>query len=102
MIEYLPVVREIITILGVIIGVTYYVITIRNQTKTRHMQIIQGIETHIQSSKGFNYNFIDVTWENYEDFMLKHVGNFFSLKDKQLIELLLFPWQSSLPFDHLS
>ena len=42
MIEYLPVIRDIVGIVGVIIGLSYYIMTLRNQSRTRQIQIIKG------------------------------------------------------------
>jgi len=65
-------IREVVTIIGVVAGLTYYILTVRNQRKTRHMQIIQGGESGIKSSPTFDYNFLEVDWLDYDDFMSKY------------------------------
>ena len=57
---------------GLLVGIFYYLISLNNQTKTRHMQIIQGVETSMTSKAGFNYEFMNATWEDYDDFMEKY------------------------------
>jgi hypothetical protein len=70
--ETLQMIREVVTIFGVIAGLTYYIITVRNQTKARHMQIIRGVVSNIRSSPNFNYESLDVIWEDYDDFWEKY------------------------------
>ena len=36
------------------------------------MQIIQSVENGMTSKSGFNYKFLNATWEDYDDFMEKY------------------------------
>ena len=65
--QTLQIVRDIIAILGVIIGFTYYVITLRNQTKSLQIQIIKGTGNPVSS-----YKFMELEWTDYDDYMDRH------------------------------
>ena len=54
-----------------ILAASYYMLTLRNQTKTRHMQIIQGVSSRF-STPSFSWDFLDLTWQDYDDFMEKY------------------------------
>jgi len=54
-----------------IMAASYYMLTLRNQTKTRHMQIIQGVISRFTPSN-FNWGFLELTWQDYDDFLEKY------------------------------
>ena len=78
----LSVIRDLVAIFGVIAGLSYYVLTVRNSQKmqktaleTRQAQFFMQIYSEL-SSKEFQHdhdNFIvNAEWDSYEDFMQKY------------------------------
>jgi len=83
----LSMVRDIVTILGVIGGFTYYVMTVRatqrnqalslkaqeQQMETREIQILLERNDQIIKSGSLAWNdVLNMKWDNYEDFMSKY------------------------------
>ncbi len=63
----LQAVREVVTIVGVIAGLSYYITTVRNQNRARQIQIIRGIEFFETEVSFFNWEFGD-----FDDFLSKY------------------------------
>ena len=63
----LQAVREVVTIVGVITGLSYYIITVRNQNRARQIQIFRGVDTISEEVDFLYYEFGD-----YDDFMSKY------------------------------
>ena len=63
----LQAVREVVTIVGVIAGLSYYITTVRNQNRSRQIQIIRGLDL-LHPEVGF------LSWEfgDYDDLMSKY------------------------------
>jgi len=78
--EVISMVRDIVTILGVIGGFTYYVMTVRatqrnqkQQLETRQAQLFMNI--YNQWTSGINRNFSELRnwkWNNYDDYIKKY------------------------------
>jgi hypothetical protein len=69
----LQAVREIVTIVGVIAGLTYYIMTVRNQNKARQIQLIAQLAdfTSAEAQKRA-YPLLSFQWEDYNDFERKY------------------------------
>jgi hypothetical protein len=71
----LTMVRDLVTIFGVITGLTYYIFTVRNAKKARETQVFLSIYSQIRE-KDFYLNWQDIIlkweWKNYEDWMEKY------------------------------
>ena len=65
--------REIVTIVGVIAGLSYYVMTVRNQNKARQIQLIAQLadSTSAEAQKRA-YPLLSYQWEDYDDFERKY------------------------------
>ena len=77
----LSVIRDLVTIFGVLAGFSYYVLTVRAnsrnqqlQLETRQTQLYMQIYQQIADEKfGKNYvEFMNMTWLNYDDFEKKY------------------------------
>ena len=67
-------VRDLVAIFGVIGGLTYYFITVRNQHKTRKAQLLMGLYDTYRSPE-FRTQWSDVInqeWDNFDDFWEKY------------------------------
>ncbi len=66
----LQMVRDIVAIFGVIAGLTYYFLTVRNANKARKTQLVMQLRNDIQSRE----NNIEISklylmeWDSFEDF----------------------------------
>ena len=71
MIDYLPLV---LTGLGLTASIFYYSLQLRNQTKTRHTQLIFSVQGNRSNKDGLlrYLNTLDITWKDYEDFHRKY------------------------------
>lgn len=71
----LQVVRDFVAIFGVIAGLTYYVMTVRNQNRTRQAQLFMPIYSRFQE-KDFMRQYSDITniwdWKDFNDFSEKY------------------------------
>ena len=70
----LQMVRDIVAIFGVIAGLTYYFLTVRNANKARKTQIVMQLRNDIQSREN-NIEIIklySMEWDNFEDFRAKY------------------------------
>lgn len=69
----LQVVRDIVAIFGVIAGLTYYVMTVRNQSKARQIQLISQLSSYtseeFQKREGHLFT---LEWEDYDEFEKKY------------------------------
>ena len=67
-------IRDLVAIIGVIAGLTYYVLTVRNQKKARQAQLLMGLyETY--RSKEFRQDVIEIRnqeWTDFDDFWEKY------------------------------
>jgi hypothetical protein len=70
----LQMIRDIVTIAGVVIGFTYYVIIIRSQNRTRQAQLFMQIYDHFREEKFMQdlSNILDLRWSDYNDFEEKY------------------------------
>jgi len=76
----LGMIRDIVTIFGVIAGFTYYVMTVRNQNRTRQAQLFMQIFDRLNDKESRKQlgEFIWVwEWKDFDDFWNKYgpVGN---------------------------
>ena len=56
-----------LTLISVPVGVFYHILTLRNQSKSRQIQILNSAY-----SKEINWDFADWNFNDYDDFMSKH------------------------------
>jgi hypothetical protein len=74
----LQVVRDLVAIFGVIAGLTYYIMTVNNQNRTRQAQLFMPIYSRFQE-KDFMRQFSDITniwdWTDFDDFSEKYGPN---------------------------
>jgi hypothetical protein len=69
----LQAVREIVTIVGVIAGLSYYVMTVRNQNRARQIQLIAQLADFTSAeSQRRAYPLLSYQWEDYDDFERKY------------------------------
>jgi hypothetical protein len=76
-----PVLLDTIRTLGIIVGISYYVLTLRNQQKsqkhaedTRKIQLLHNLNRFFvegHSNLSF-YQMMNMEWENYDDFKSKY------------------------------
>ena len=68
-------VRDLVAIFGVITGLTYYILTVRNTRKARETQIYLSIYSQFRE-KGFLIQWADIMhnweWKDWEDWMEKY------------------------------
>lgn len=72
--ETLQMIREIVTIFGVIAGVSYYVMTVRNANKARKIQLLMQLR-EAQRDTEYLKGIVEVNkteWEDYDDFLKKY------------------------------
>lgn len=65
--------RDIVTIFGVLAGLTYYIMTVRNSNKARQIQLISqfsGSTSEEIQKKGIQL--IALEWSDYDDFERKY------------------------------
>jgi hypothetical protein len=71
-------VRDIVTIFGVITGLTYYILTVRSQRAHRKMMLYLPVYTRFQE-KEFMKDYCDILfnweWKDWNDFQEKYGGN---------------------------
>jgi hypothetical protein len=77
----LPIILQILQTAGILVGIFYYIMTLRNQQKnqehskeTRKIQLLLDINKDIEGSgSGVQYNEImDMKWDSYDDFVSKY------------------------------
>ncbi len=77
----LPIVLQILQTAGILVGIFYYIMTLRNQQKnrehseeTRKIQLLLGINKNIEGAgSGVQFNEImDWKWDSYDDFISKY------------------------------
>jgi hypothetical protein len=70
----LQAVREIVTIVGVIAGLSYYFLTVQNANKARKIQLLHDItEFFIEGHSNLPYyKMMAMEWDNYDDFISKY------------------------------
>jgi len=77
----LPIILQILQTAGILVGIFYYIMTLRNQQKnqehskeTRKIQLLLDINKDIEGSgSGVQYNEImDMKWDTYDDFVSKY------------------------------
>ena len=71
---FLQVVRDIVAIGGVVAGFTYYVITIRNQSRTRQAQLLMNLYESYRSteSRRQSLEIHSWKWKDPNDFFEKY------------------------------
>jgi hypothetical protein len=70
----LQAVREIVTIVGVIAGLTYYFVTVQNANKSRRIQLALRLASQFQDKEN-SIDALELTemqWKNFEDFQRKY------------------------------
>ena len=67
-------VRDIVTILGVVGGFTYYVMTVRNANRARKNQIIMEIRNQLLDKETIHdrMELLETSWNDYDDFLTKY------------------------------
>ena len=70
----LQVVRDFVAIFGVIAGLTYYVLTVRNQDKSRKAQLLMGLYEAYRSPEFRNQlsEILSQEWDDFDDFWEKY------------------------------
>jgi len=72
----LQAVREIVTIVGVIAGLSYYVLTVQNATKARKTQVLMQLRDRATSKewlKDFS-ELLESEWTDYDDYRRKYIA----------------------------
>jgi len=67
-------VRDVVTIFGVIAGFTYYVMTVRNQSKARKTQLLMQLrqsQMDLEWMKS-NMELLETDWSTYDEFLEKY------------------------------
>lgn len=67
-------IRDIVTIFGVIAGFTYYVLTVRNTIRARKTQVVLNLSNALFSD-GMNRKYLSLLsmqWEDFDDFRKKY------------------------------
>lgn len=66
--------REVVTIVGVIAGLTYYVLTVQNANKARKIQLTLRMAGQWQDREVslLSLELLEMRWEDYEDFRRKY------------------------------
>jgi hypothetical protein len=70
----LSTIRDLVAIFGVLAGLSYYILTVRNATKSRKTQLVMMLRNQIQSrdSSVENMRVMDMEWDSFEDFRAKY------------------------------
>jgi hypothetical protein len=70
----LQAVREIVTIVGVIAGLSYYFLTVQNANKARKIQLINRSAQYGQNMELsiISLELLEMQWEDYDDFVRKY------------------------------
>ena len=73
----LSVIRDCVAIFGVIAGFSYYVLTVRNQSKTRQAQLFSSISKDISDYNSWlrTRDLFYMEWDDYDDFEKKYGSN---------------------------
>ena len=84
----ISVVRDVLACFGVIAGLSYYILTVRNQNRTRHAQLFNQVVTFMGTYDFWRHyrKVMYMQWEDYDDFeknmariiILKHMTRDFS------------------------
>lgn len=66
--------RDVVAIFGVIAGFTYYLMTMRNQNKTRQAQLLMGPYEAYRSPESRNQwsEIINQEWDDFDDLWEKY------------------------------
>ena len=69
----LQAVREIVTIVGVVAGLSYYILTVKNQNRTRQIQLLsQFSKSTSEEVQKRSIELIALEWSDYDDFERKY------------------------------
>jgi len=70
----LSVIRDLVAILGVIAGFTYYIITVQNQNRTRKAQMLINLQKDLSDYQMAlrGYEMWNWEWTDYDDFEAKY------------------------------
>lgn len=73
----LSVVRDLVAIFGVIAGLTYYVLTVRNQSRARQAQLLMGLYEAYRSTESRlqSLELQSQEWTDYDDYFEKYGHN---------------------------
>ena len=63
-------IRDIVAILSFVIGLSYYIITVQNQSRARKAQVLLSIQDSYYNMEGMSktYETYQWEWEDYDDF----------------------------------
>jgi len=70
----LQAVREVVTIVGVIAGLTFYFLTVQNENKSRKIQIgnrMRGVQDSREMAL-ISLELLEMQWEDFDDFVRKY------------------------------
>jgi len=70
----LSVIRDLVAIAGVFIGLTYYILNIRNQRENRKAQLFMQLYQRKFDQQGLEnwFNLLNMEWEDFDDFNHKY------------------------------
>ena len=70
----LSVIRDLVTIVGVLAGLTYYIMTVRNQNKARQTQTLMQLrERWLDKEWTADYvELLESNWDDYDDYLKKY------------------------------
>ena len=73
----LSLIRDFVAIFGVIAGFSYYVLTVRNQIKTRQAQLFYSLNRDFTEYNSWlrNRELFYMEWDDYDDFEKKFGSN---------------------------
>ena len=97
--ETLTMIKDIVTILGVIGGLTYYIISVRNQNRTRQAQLFMSLYDHYNDPEYWKnyrhiiyeqkYNTVEEYNEKYADEETNYIANASLMSYYSGVKLLL-------------
>jgi len=70
----LSVIRDLVAIFGVIAGFSYYVMTVRNQNKTRQTQLFMQLYQSRYNAEGVKqfWRAVMLEWDDFDDYMKRY------------------------------
>lgn len=70
----LSVIRDLVAIFGVLAGLTYYVLTVRNAQKARQTQVLMQLYQSMYNPENSKrlWELLAMRWEDYDDYMEKY------------------------------
>jgi hypothetical protein len=70
----LSVIRDLVAIFGVIAGLSYYILTVRNANRARKQTIVDQFHQHFagQENQRIFIELLQMEWDDYEDYLNKY------------------------------